>query len=103
IIHASTKRFPLALHDALPISEQVGVTLGNSFGTSKKIQVTYTPNQLETVKKVAEARKRGRAALTSAKHQVRPLTFDWESEMGDRSEEHTSELQSRENLVCRLL
>mgnify|MGYP001090610846 FL=1 len=64
-------------------AEQVGVTLGNSFGTSKKIQVTYTPNQLETVKKVAEARKRGRAALTSAKHQVRPLTFDWESEMGD--------------------
>src|SRR5690606_40756332 len=24
-------------------------------------------------------------------------------EVGDRSEEHTSELQSRENLVCRLL
>src|SRR5690606_40036489 len=26
-----------------------------------------------------------------------------EREAGDRSEEHTSELQSRENLVCRLL
>src|SRR5690606_41502583 len=28
-----------------------------------------------------------------------PQSFDF----GDRSEEHTSELQSRENLVCRLL
>src|SRR5690606_42099493 len=27
----------------------------------------------------------------------------WEEDRGGRSEEHTSELQSRENLVCRLL
>src|SRR5436309_9238258 len=27
----------------------------------------------------------------------------WQAEPKDRSEEHTSELQSRENLVCRLL
>src|SRR5690606_41039540 len=27
----------------------------------------------------------------------------FEGEVGERSEEHTSELQSRENLVCRLL
>src|SRR5690606_14448427 len=29
--------------------------------------------------------------------------FQWPTLPGDRSEEHTSELQSRENLVCRLL
>src|SRR5690606_40413587 len=39
-----------------------------------------------------------RAAATSAE-----AAHDIESERADRSEEHTSELQSRENLVCRLL
>src|SRR6266511_5286875 len=32
---------------------------------------------------------------------VGPSTFSWRMDV--RSEEHTSELQSRENLVCRLL
>src|SRR5690606_39535294 len=31
------------------------------------------------------------------------LGLDYQHHDGDRSEEHTSELQSRENLVCRLL
>src|SRR5207302_10923500 len=30
-------------------------------------------------------------------------TADWRAQSSRRSEEHTSELQSRENLVCRLL
>src|SRR5207302_8750800 len=32
-----------------------------------------------------------------------PMNSLWIPELGGRSEEHTSELQSRENLVCRLL
>src|SRR5690606_39441814 len=37
-------------------------------------------------------------------HQEQTLEWDGRSEtLVDRSEEHTSELQSRENLVCRLL
>src|SRR5690606_41008217 len=31
------------------------------------------------------------------------LNYDFQTITADRSEEHTSELQSRENLVCRLL
>src|SRR3712207_8299007 len=31
------------------------------------------------------------------------ITFVWCGNLGDRSEEHTSELQSRQYLVCRLL
>src|SRR5215475_12342648 len=31
------------------------------------------------------------------------LTAEWGESENNRSEEHTSELQSRENLVCRLL
>src|SRR5690606_39704551 len=33
----------------------------------------------------------------------RPNCCGWSMRSADRSEEHTSELQSRENLVCRLL
>src|SRR2546430_8083373 len=42
-------------------------------------------------------------ALFTAGFLIRPLgafLFGW---MGDQSEEHTSELQSQSNLVCRLL
>src|SRR3954464_15062932 len=31
------------------------------------------------------------------------MPFDWSSDVCSRSEEHTSELQSHDNLVCRLL
>src|SRR5690606_41401694 len=34
---------------------------------------------------------------------VKPAAADSRTKRKDRSEEHTSELQSRENLVCRLL
>src|SRR5690606_41735445 len=34
---------------------------------------------------------------------VQPITFEAKAPPSARSEEHTSELQSRENLVCRLL
>src|SRR5690606_40344333 len=37
--------------------------------------------------------------ISTARDQLRYARFH----LGDRSEEHTSELQSRENLVCRLL
>src|SRR5690606_40912645 len=45
---------------------------------------------------------------TGREHWVAPGTSSWNSLVGRwaearRSEEHTSELQSRENLVCRLL
>src|SRR2546422_7475128 len=33
----------------------------------------------------------------------RPLALSWHPCLGERSEEHTSELQSRLHLVCRLL
>src|SRR5690606_40329234 len=58
----------------------------------------------------------GYGEIDTCKTKSRPWIIDWdkvEEEIGpeykwfavdeDRSEEHTSELQSRENLVCRLL
>src|SRR3712207_2933687 len=46
----------------------------------------------------------GQSLIPFASHPAFP--YDWEAEHGDelrRSEEHTSELQSRQYLVCRLL
>src|SRR5215475_15071279 len=75
--------------------------------------VTELKNQLGAVKGVAV----GVAPVFTAIHAVARRLEDspiatcgqdchWESRgawTGERSEEHTSELQSRENLVCRLL
>src|SRR5690606_40479194 len=41
--------------------------------------------------------------LQKARQQVVGVQCQVKGERADRSEEHTSELQSRENLVCRLL
>src|SRR5690606_13894165 len=45
---------------------------------------------------------KSRAQLFDAENKVK-VTFDNVAGLDERSEEHTSELQSRENLVCRLL
>src|SRR3712207_7115289 len=49
-------------------------------------------------------RHRGSLPDSDARHPDRPLEdYERRSEGGSRSEEHTSELQSRQYLVCRLL
>src|SRR2546429_6720355 len=82
---ATTEIYTLSLHDALPISTIhlnrvaftiVGVTPVDYLGTLSTVPVLWAP--------VA----------------ARPLVGDGTRE---RSEEHTSELQSRLHLVCRLL
>src|SRR5688572_32708402 len=78
---ATTEIYTLSLHDALPISEErrgLPTTVGVSAGRSD----------------------------TSGR--VRAFTAGWTAgsrnpHSGARSEEHTSELQSQSNLVCRLL
>src|SRR3712207_8543903 len=74
---ATTEIYTLSLHDALPIS--VGRALGGPPGGAR-----LRPHRLGR----APARRRDHPART------RPQR---------RSEEHTSELQSRQYLVCRLL
>src|SRR2546430_6020079 len=45
----------------------------------------------------------GAASPTKLARRVRELAAEKIDELGERSEEHTSELQSQSNLVCRLL
>src|SRR5690606_41950655 len=87
----------LSLHDALPICLQVGIAnLGNSLAAVKKLvfdQGAIGQQQL------AAALADDFDGLTH--EQLRQRLINGAPKY--RSEEHTSELQSRENLVCRLL
>src|SRR5690606_40057754 len=98
-----TYSYSLALHDALPIcgSARIGlhpadwldIDLFGKQQFSKKSLDTFVddPNSLQKLRQ-----NFGRVAAT-----VRPFGDVWTSTLAFRSEEHTSELQSRENLVCR--
>src|SRR3712207_7380682 len=73
---ATTEIYTLSLHDALPISRPTTTTRGSSRSWSRR-------------------RSSGGWRAASPRATRRPCT--------PRSEEHTSELQSRQYLVCRLL
>src|SRR3712207_8257297 len=75
---ATTEIYTLSLHDALPI-----------FDTSRHI------DQHNPISVFRPSVVRSVARHTTAHERTRPAT--------ERSEEHTSELQSRQYLVCRLL
>src|SRR5258707_3900682 len=80
---ATTEIYSLSLHDALPISGADGHrALGGD-----------ADQDLEQRAHRAPARRTGKTADDRARGSAR----------GHRSEEHTSELQSRQYLVCRLL
>src|SRR5690349_23013784 len=74
---ATTEIYTLSLHDALPIS----------LGTMNNLAFT-----LFDLGDLVKARELDEQVLAALRRQL-----------GERSEEHTSELQSRRDLVCRLL
>src|SRR3712207_9347699 len=79
---ATTEIYTLSLHDALPIlpfQAQV-IDLGKDNNPARKLQIAEMAIKGLYVDKVDEQKL-----------------------VEDRSEEHTSELQSRQYLVCRLL
>src|SRR5690606_41560773 len=84
-----SETYTLSLHDALPISEKqrksvsIATVLAISFGALLAVTVIIVLG----------------ISLLSGIATTRDLLLD----KAGRSEEHTSELQSRENLVCRLL
>src|SRR5690606_40666215 len=96
-----TQRCALSLHDALPISE---------FGSWQELEAYVArqnaaylarphPDRREmTIGEALELERRHLRSLPAV-----PFPCYAEIPVSARSEEHTSELQSRENLVCRLL
>src|SRR5690606_40152382 len=93
---------PLSLPDALPIYSQVQTQVAESFFHFVERRVAEIAHLQELVfghrDQLADGRDPfGLEAIAGA---------DGEFQIGNRlirSEEHTSELQSRENIVCRLL
>src|SRR5690606_42094625 len=81
----------LSLHDALPISSAGWVLLTATSVTSLRSR--------PAIRQACEMRSSTAASKTAALSMARAIA----ALCAFRSEEHTSELQSRENLVCRLL
>src|SRR5260370_18772035 len=82
---ATTEIYTLSLHDALPIFPSV-VKVTETHVVKSSDSVSFRPLTLEEAVKEAEFRDREVFVFRDP-----------------RSEEHTSELQSHLNLVCRLL
>src|SRR2546422_7398004 len=87
--------YPLSLHDALPISR--GGT-GLCFARLHK-DIRVARQQETVLSYIAAGEKEGARLVAGGK----PAKVNGKGYYIERSEEHTSELQSRLHLVCRLL
>src|SRR5690606_42013695 len=94
-VPAPTHLYPLSLHDALPISryQPPPSPSGPAQRGRKTLNDPRSPADNEGMRTTRHPALRWTALTLAGLAAFRLL----------RSEEHTSELQSRENLVCRLL
>src|SRR2546428_14136612 len=90
---ATTEIYTLSLHDALPI-------LGSQYVLGLKAVNCQSGDLLAQEQVTAAAKEKVLDALGYA---VTKLRGKLGESLATRSEEHTSELQSESNLVCRLL
>src|SRR5690606_41362474 len=88
--------YPLSLHDALPISR--GGLEGQQPALAPALRGDAAAGQSTDC-----CAARGRASFLPRRKQHARTSAARQRASLHRSEEHTSELQSRENLVCRLL
>src|SRR3712207_7566673 len=97
---ATTEIYTLSLHDALPISEHDGLLalLGHHRVEAREGRVGDAAARAEALDDLVFDRAEHRDELRRHREVVRRGGARHE-----RSEEHTSELQSRQYLVCRLL
>src|SRR5690606_40057355 len=95
--YAATTRtavYTLSLHDALPIS------IRRSFPSSSRVSARAREG---SSRRRSAAKVARRPAIARSSRPTKRKAHPTPSQRESRSEEHTSELQSRENLVCRLL
>src|SRR5690606_41860480 len=90
---ATTELYTLSLHDALPISTEIERFYQTQCLSDSVRGRGRRPHAAHTVIAIGHANRLTLARLIPREIGARDV----------RSEEHTSELQSRENLVCRLL
>src|SRR5690606_39519139 len=97
---AAPSAYTLSLHDALPIWSDLSLAIASipasvTFGDENRSN-SSRDSDCSSSSPLSVNSPRGRLRI------VRPFAREIFDRAG-RSEEHTSELQSRENLVCRLL
>src|SRR5690606_41822640 len=93
---STTEISTLSLHDALPISAFAGHRF---FRCPASHVIASTSRWLVGSSSAMMSQSCTSSAASATRRRCPPLRLS----TGARSEEHTSELQSRENLVCRLL
>src|SRR5690606_41826581 len=93
--HSETS--PLSLHDALPIS------LSGHNGKNNVDNYRHQRNQGVPDRKRESKNRRYHQDFKQSRNNIEHQKAHQKTDAVSRSEEHTSELQSRENLVCRLL
>src|SRR3989475_8774276 len=95
---ATPEIYPLSLHAALPISINVNANISSA---NASFAGTATANG--SVAGTTQGQFFGANAATLAGIATFSGNSQYDTAFGGRSEEHTSELQSQSNLVCRLL
>src|SRR5690606_42042567 len=99
----ATAIYPLSLHDALPIWDRLII------GPALSRPLRLNEHQNGAINNPAAADQQGtRCEAVLDRHRLQSLDGEQHLQIlnrergtgGVRSEEHTSELQSRENLVC---
>src|SRR5690606_40519759 len=92
----------LSLHDALPIFDGGQIALETAGQVPEWAAPGATVQALGWQTKVVSV-DGSKIVISLSKSKASRVELDSEVVVRERSEEHTSELQSRENLVCRLL
>src|SRR5690606_40025544 len=100
---AATQIYTLSLHDALPIYIPViAITGSNGKTTTKELVTTALSTTFSVHATRGNLNNHIGVPLTLLSVPDGTELIICEMGANHRSEEHTSELQSRENLVCRL-
>src|SRR5690606_40219947 len=98
---ASSETNSLSLHDALPILMENGKKVGVVASFRDKTDIQKMAETITEIKNYSEELRAQTHEFTNKLYVISGLLQL--KQYDQRSEEHTSELQSRENLVCRLL
>src|SRR5207249_7964518 len=94
-----TAIYTLSLHDALPISGATEIVVSDSHGNGESLLVEEFPKDVRIVR----SWPRHGSMMAGLDASFDGALFVGYHASTTRSEEHTSELQSRFDLVCRLL
>src|SRR5258708_24313097 len=97
---ATTEIYTLSLHDALPISCIRKASAAARIASSGSVSRSTSASDKS---RIASARPRAGPAPACRPRLAQARQSEHDQPADDRSEEHTSELQSPDHLVCRLL